>query len=217
MPRCGQRSRIANMRPSFLRPSTRGTPSSNAFDIFPLRSSRDRIAGYQSPKINSAGGPFVSGARSVNTVSSCCTHHSFAALHCSIVEAGNPLKYTRQITQPAEMDTSELLTKPGIARNRAIIVAVWFFLYASFTLLVPPLLDDADSVHAEVAREMLVRHDWITLYANGIRYLEKAPLHYWLMAASFRLFGPHTAAARLPLALAALALAFTLEAFARRA
>ncbi len=115
------------------------------------------------------------------------------------------------------MDTSELLTKPGIARNRAIIVAVWFFLYASFTLLVPPLLDDADSVHAEVAREMLVRHDWITLYANGIRYLEKAPLHYWLMAASFRLFGPHTAAARLPLALAALALAFTLEAFARRA
>ena len=43
-------------------------------------------------------------------------------------------------------------------------------------MLVPPLLDDADSVHAEVAREILLRHDWVTLYANGIRYLEKAPL-----------------------------------------
>ncbi|ODU55611.1 MAG: phospholipid carrier-dependent glycosyltransferase [Acidobacteriales bacterium 59-55] len=98
-----------------------------------------------------------------------------------------------------------------------ILLALWFFFYASFTLLTPPLLDDADSVHAEVAREMLVRHDWVTLYANGIRYLEKAPLLYWSMAASFKAFGVHTAAARLPLALAVLALALAIEAFARRA
>jgi 4-amino-4-deoxy-L-arabinose transferase-like glycosyltransferase len=81
------------------------------------------------------------------------------------------------------------------------IVALWLLLYGSFALLRPPLLDDADSVHAEVAREMVVRHDWITLYANGIRYLEKAPLLYWSMAASFRLFGAHTWSARLPLAI----------------
>jgi 4-amino-4-deoxy-L-arabinose transferase-like glycosyltransferase len=97
------------------------------------------------------------------------------------------------------------------------VLALWFFFYASFTLLTPPLLDDADSVHAEVAREMLVRHDWVTLYANGIRYLEKAPLLYWSMAASFKLFGVHTAAARLPLAFTVLALALAIEAFARRA
>src|SRR5690349_14875321 len=64
---------------------------------------------------------------------------------------------------------------------------------------------------------MLVRHDWTTLYANGIRYLEKAPLLYWSMAASFKLFGVHTAAARLPLAFSVLALALAMEAFARRA
>jgi len=64
---------------------------------------------------------------------------------------------------------------------------------------------------------MLVRQDWTTLYANGIRYLEKAPLLYWSMAASFRLFGVGTAAARIPLALTVLALAFAVEAFARRA
>ncbi len=86
------------------------------------------------------------------------------------------------------------------------IAGLWLLLYASFTLFHPALLDDADSVHAEVAREMVVRHDWITLHANGIRYLEKAPLLYWGMAASFSLFGPEAWAARLPTALTALAL-----------
>jgi 4-amino-4-deoxy-L-arabinose transferase-like glycosyltransferase len=101
--------------------------------------------------------------------------------------------------------------------NRLVLFAVWFVLYSSFTLLTPPLLDDADSVHAEVAREMLLRHNWVTLYANGIRYLEKAPLLYWSMAASMKIFGVRTAAARLPLALTVLGLALTLEGFARRA
>jgi 4-amino-4-deoxy-L-arabinose transferase-like glycosyltransferase len=102
-------------------------------------------------------------------------------------------------------------------RNRLIIVALWFFLYSTFALLAPPLLDDADSVHSEVAREMLLRHDWTTLYANGIRYLEKAPLLYWSMAASMKAFGVNTSAARFPLALTVLALALALESFARRA
>src|ERR1700726_1534941 len=90
--------------------------------------------------------------------------------------------------------------------NRLIVFGIWLLLYGSFTLFTPPLLDDADSVHAEVAREMLLRHDPVTLYANGIRYLEKAPLLYWSMAVSFRLFGVSTAPARIPLALYTLAL-----------
>src|SRR5277367_1143740 len=108
-------------------------------------------------------------------------------------------------------------TQPAIKRNRLILIALWFLFYSSLSLVTPPLLDDADSVHAEVAREMLLRHDWVTLYANGIRYLEKAPLLYWSMAASFKLFGPRTAAALLPLAFTVLALALIVEAFARRA
>jgi len=104
------------------------------------------------------------------------------------------------------------------------ILLLWLAFYASFTLFTPALLDDADSVHVEVAREMLLRHDYITLYANGIRYLEKAPLLYWSMAASMKLamlFGatqPRTlaAAARFPLAFSILALALILEALARR-
>lgn len=104
-----------------------------------------------------------------------------------------------------------------VRRNRLILTLLWLFFYASFALMTPPLLDDADSVHAEVSREMLLRHDWTTLYANGIRYLEKAPVLYWSMAASMKVFGVGTGAARFPLALTVLALALALEFFARRA
>ena len=73
-------------------------------------------------------------------------------------------------------------------------------------LFSPPLLDDADSIHAEAARELIVRHDWTTLYIDGVRYLEKAPLMYCGMAASYTVFGTKDWAARLPLALGVLAL-----------
>jgi len=89
------------------------------------------------------------------------------------------------------------------------IVGLWLLLYGSFALVRPPLLDDVDALHAEAAREMLVTHDWVTLHVNGIRYLEKAPLLYWSIAASFRIFGEHLWSARLPLALYALALFLT--------
>ena len=117
------------------------------------------------------------------------------------------------------------LTVPRRARGTLIwIVVLWAAFYASFALVRPPLLDDADSVHAEVAREMLLRHDYVTLYANGIRYLEKAPLLYWSMAAVLKAFGAvgltgpvaSTIAVRLPLAFAVLALALVCESFARR-
>src|SRR5580693_6378551 len=66
-------------------------------------------------------------------------------------------------------------------RRRWIWIAVlWAIVYVP-GLFTPPLLDDADSVHAEAAREMVVRHEWSTLYIDGIRYLEKAPLLYWGM------------------------------------
>lgn len=104
-----------------------------------------------------------------------------------------------------------------ILGNRIILFVLWVIFYGSFTLFSPPLLDDADSVHAEVAREMITRNDWVTLYANGIRYLEKAPLYYWSMAASYRVFGVSAATSRVPLALGVLLLALLLESFARRA
>src|SRR5512136_1566007 len=96
-----------------------------------------------------------------------------------------------------------------------VLFLLWLVVYGS-ALFSPTLLDDADSVHAEAAREMLLRHDWVTLHVNGIRYLEKAPLLYWVIAASFRIFGFHDWSARLPLALGVLALIFSAYFLGRR-
>jgi 4-amino-4-deoxy-L-arabinose transferase-like glycosyltransferase len=96
------------------------------------------------------------------------------------------------------------------------ILGLWLLLYGSFALVRPPLLDNADALHAEAAREMLLTHDWVTLHVNGIRYLEKAPLLYWSIASSFRIFGEYDWAARLPLALYALALFLVVFVLGRR-
>ena len=80
----------------------------------------------------------------------------------------------------------------------------------------PGLLDDADSSHATVSRSMLQRGDWVILYMNGIRYLVKAPLHYWTVALSYRLFGVNAFSTRLPVALSMIALVLLIHSFARR-
>ncbi|MBB6146471.1 4-amino-4-deoxy-L-arabinose transferase-like glycosyltransferase [Silvibacterium bohemicum] len=86
------------------------------------------------------------------------------------------------------------------------LLGLWFLLYASFSLLKPPLLDGVDSVQAEAAREMATAGDWITPHLDGVRYLSVSPLLTWATALSFKLFGVTDWAARLPLAFAALAL-----------
>ena len=86
-----------------------------------------------------------------------------------------------------------------------VLIVLWAVIYMT-GLSRPALLDDADTVHAEAAREMVLRHDWVTLYANGIRYLEKAPLMYWGVATSYTLFGVSEWSTRLPLMLGVLAM-----------
>jgi len=80
----------------------------------------------------------------------------------------------------------------------------------------PELLDDADASHAVVARAILQRHDWVILYMNGIRYLMKAPLHYWAVALSYATFGWNEFSTRLPVALAMIGLGLLANEFARR-
>jgi 4-amino-4-deoxy-L-arabinose transferase-like glycosyltransferase len=98
-----------------------------------------------------------------------------------------------------------------------VLAAVYFA-----SMFSPGLLDDADSTHAEAAREMLVSGDYVTLHVNGIRYLEKPPLPYWLVVGSYSLFGVNEFATRLPMALSVclmgvLALVWGRRAFGERA
>ena len=69
-------------------------------------------------------------------------------------------------------------------------------------------MDDVDSVQAQIARTMLQSGDWVTPRLDGIAYLEKSPLKYWMMAISFSIFGVRDWAARIPLALSSIALAW---------
>ncbi len=97
----------------------------------------------------------------------------------------------------------------------AAIAGLWAVIYM-IGLSSPALLDDVDTVHAEAAREMLQRHDWVTLYTDGFRYLEKAPMMYWTLAASYQVFGISNWSTRLPLMLATLALALSTYRLGRR-
>lgn len=96
-----------------------------------------------------------------------------------------------------------------------VLVSLWTIIYL-VDLSRPPLLDDVDSVHAEAAREMAQRNDWVTSYTDGVRYMEKAPLLYWSVAASYRAFGVREWTTRLPLMLVVLALVLATYGLGRR-
>ncbi|HUX28804.1 MAG TPA: glycosyltransferase family 39 protein [Terracidiphilus sp.] len=107
-------------------------------------------------------------------------------------------------------------------------LAAWVLLVVIFaavqfaSLFTPPLLDDADASHAQVAQHMAESGDLITPRINGIRYLEKPPLPYWLDAGLYHVFGQNVFATRLPNALALLGCAWlawlwACSAFGRRA
>lgn len=85
------------------------------------------------------------------------------------------------------------------------------------SMFTPGLLDDADSTHAEAAREMLVSGDYVTLHINGVRYLEKPPLPYWLVAFSYRIFGVNEFGTRVPMVLSILLLGLLALCWGRRA
>src|SRR5215813_15425674 len=86
----------------------------------------------------------------------------------------------------------------------AVIVLLWGLIYVP-GLFSPAMMDDADSGHAEAAREMFLSHDFVTMHINGVRYLDKAPLLYWLNSGSYSVFGVSEFSTRLPLTLFALA------------
>jgi hypothetical protein len=74
-------------------------------------------------------------------------------------------------------------------------------------------MDDVDAVQAQIARNMLSSGDWVTARLDGVAYLEKPPLIYWMIAICYKVFGVHDWAARIPIALSAIALCFTTAAF----
>jgi 4-amino-4-deoxy-L-arabinose transferase-like glycosyltransferase len=84
------------------------------------------------------------------------------------------------------------------------------------TLADRPLFNPDEGRYAEIPREMLSGGDWVIPHLNGLAYIEKPPLQYWATALSFRVLGPSAFAARLYIALTALATVLLLWRVAER-
>ncbi len=115
---------------------------------------------------------------------------------------------------------------PGHSENNwhfyVAVVLIAGSIFLGCIISPPSLVDDVDAVHAQMARNMLTSGDWVTAHLDGVPYLEKAPLLYWLIAGTYKIFGVHDWAARIPIALAAVGLcwltaAFGIWAFGQRA
>src|SRR5437762_3258179 len=93
------------------------------------------------------------------------------------------------------------------------VLLVSAIIYLGCIVSPPSLMDDVDAVQAQIARNMLTSGDWVTARLDGVLYLEKAPLTYWIIAVFFKVFGVHDWVARIPFALSVMALAWLTAAF----
>jgi len=98
-----------------------------------------------------------------------------------------------------------------------LIFLALFFAVQFASLFTPPLMDDVDASHAQTAQHIIDSGNWVTTQTNGIRYIEKPPLPFWLVTISYKLFGENSFATHLPNALAILGLTWLAWLWARRA
>lgn len=92
--------------------------------------------------------------------------------------------------------------RPG---RRETLLLLGFGLAYLAVLGIRPLFNPDEGRYVDIPAEMLANHDWVLPHLNGVAYLEKPPLQYWLSAASLALFGHNAWAGRLVTALAAVA------------
>jgi 4-amino-4-deoxy-L-arabinose transferase-like glycosyltransferase len=108
---------------------------------------------------------------------------------------------------------TETTDRGGAWRLTLIVLLFAAAVYLGCIISPPSLLDDVDAVQAQIAHTMLTSGDWVTARLDGVAYLEKPPLIYWLTAICFKLMGVRDWVARIPVALSAIALAWVTTAF----
>ena len=72
------------------------------------------------------------------------------------------------------------------------------------------LWDNSETAYGEVAREILLTHNWLIMHFNGVPYFVQPPLYFWFAAILAKVFGLGTFSLRLPSALATIALGGTM-------
>lgn len=94
------------------------------------------------------------------------------------------------------MDKS--LEKPIFIIILLSLLSGYLFFFQSKELA---LTDPDESFYAETAKEMLEKGEWLTPYIYNKAQFEKPILFYWLVEASFKIFGINEFTARLPSAI----------------
>lgn len=107
---------------------------------------------------------------------------------------------------PAPPAGTDKVTVPDHLWTELLVVAGFCAFLFYFGLGSFGLVGADEPRYAQIAREMLARHDWITPILNGAPWLEKPPLYYWGAMLSYRIFGGSDWAARLPSAVFASAM-----------
>jgi len=123
-----------------------------------------------------------------------------AALPAALQPAGEPQRHAALSWSTALADGLVLL-----------VAAVCLF----WGLGAAPIRDTNEALYADIALTMAHGGSWIIPHLDGVPYIEKPPLLYWLMAWCFKLFGVGAWQARLPDALAAWLTALGCIAFGR--
>ena len=96
-------------------------------------------------------------------------------------------------------------------KHRIIPYHLWVMLGLVYLVaLFMPLMENDSAQFAVMAMRMAQESDFIHLFKNGIDYLDKPHMHYWLAALSFKLFGYAAWAYRLPSFLALVVGAYAL-------
>lgn len=119
------------------------------------------------------------------------------------MKAADPEDLVMSQAVSTELSTEQSGSAGGwmIRHYQRVVLAVAAAIYLLCIVSPPSLMDDVDSVQASISRTMLRTGDWVTPHLDGIKYFEKPPLKYWLIAVSFKIFGDSDVAARLPMAL----------------
>src|SRR5947208_16084607 len=129
----------------------------------------------------------------------------------------DPVSVDEEVEDSIAVDAARVRSF-AIARNSfkpdliVVLIAAAIFLGCAFSP--PHLMDDVDAVQAQIARNMLQSGDWVTARLDGVAYLEKSPLKYWMIAASFLVFGVHDWAARIPIGIGTVLLCWVTARFA---
>src|SRR5882672_10973719 len=101
------------------------------------------------------------------------------------MEFADALRVDEAPTQPERSGKSDRGDLHLRFRYESIVLLIAVAVFLATCFGPPSLMDDVDAVQAQIARNMLDSGDWVTARLNGVAYLEKAPLVYWIIASFY--------------------------------